>query len=76
MGSNSVRRANSRDSEALTLNDSREGARIYLLSLESRELRKQAQTMRKYLADSMAGDLGNRIDPQVFVQFGGGPTTG
>jgi hypothetical protein len=29
------RRANSRDSEALTLNESREGARIYLLRVES-----------------------------------------
>jgi hypothetical protein len=70
------RRANSRDSEALTLNESDEGARIYLLRLESRELRKQAQTLRKHCADSMAGDLGNRIDSQVFVQFGGSPTTG
>jgi len=61
------RRANSRDSEALTLNEGGEGARMYLLSLESRELRKQAQTLRKHRADSMAGDLGNRIDSQVFV---------
>src|ERR1700687_6401999 len=70
------RRANSRDSEALTLNESGEGARIYLLRLESRELRKQAQGLRKHRADSMAGELGNRFDSQVFVQFGGGPTTG
>jgi hypothetical protein len=70
------RRANSRDSEALTLNESGEGARIYLLRLESRELRNQAQTLRKHRADSMAGELGNRFDSQVFVQFGGGPTTG
>jgi hypothetical protein len=70
------RRANSRDSEALTLNESDEGARIYLLHLESRELRKQAQTLRKHRADSMAGELGNRIDSQAFVQFGAGPTTG
>jgi hypothetical protein len=69
------RRANSRDSEALTLNECGEGARIYLLSLESRELRKQAQTLRKHLADSMAADLGNR-DSHVFVQFGRGPITG
>ena len=70
------RRANSRDREALTLNESDEGTRIYLLRLESRELRKQAQTLRKHRADSMAGELGNRIDSQVFVQFGGSPTTG
>ena len=70
------RRANSRDSEALTLNESGEGQRIYLLRLESRELRNQAQRLRKQRADSMAGELGNRFDSQVFVQFGGGPTTG
>jgi len=70
------RRANSRDSEALTLNESGEGARIYLLRLESRELRNQAQMLRKQRADSMAGELRNRIDSQVLVQFGGGPTTG
>jgi hypothetical protein len=70
------RRANSRDSEALTLNESGEGARIYLLRLESRELRNQAQKLRKQRADSMTGEFGNRIDSQIFVQFGGGPTAG
>jgi hypothetical protein len=70
------RRANSRDNEALTLNESGEGARIYLLRMESGELRNQAQTLRKHRADSMAGELGNRCDSQVYVQFGGGPTTG
>ena len=70
------RRANSRDNEALTLDESTEGQRIYSLHLESRELRNQAQTLRKHRADSMAGELGNRIDSQVFVQFGGGPPTG
>jgi hypothetical protein len=69
------RRANSRDSEALTLNESSEGAHIYLLRLESRELRKQAQRLRKQRADAMAGELGNRIDSQVFVPFRGDPTT-
>ena len=62
------RRANSRDREALTLNESGEGARnyllrldarVYLLRLESRELRNQAQRLRKQRADSMAGELGN-----------------
>jgi hypothetical protein len=70
------RRANSRDREALTLNESGEGARIYLLRLESRELRNQAQKLRKLRADSMTGELGNWIDSRVLVQFGGGPTTG
>jgi hypothetical protein len=70
------RRAISRDSEALTLNKSGEGARIYLLRLESRELRTQAQRLRKQRADSMASELGNRIHSQAFVQFRGNPTTG
>ena len=70
------RRANSRDSEALTLNESGEGARIYLLRVESRELRNQAHRLRKQRADSMTGERGNWIDSQVLVQFGGGPPTG
>jgi hypothetical protein len=70
------RRANSRDSEALKIDDSTEGDHKYMLSLESRELRKQAQRLRKQRADAMAGELGNQIGAQVFVQFGGGPTTG
>jgi len=70
------RRANSRDREALTLNESGDGARIYLLRVESRELRKQAQTLRMHRADSMAGELGNRSDAQDFEHFAGSPTTG
>jgi hypothetical protein len=70
------RRANSRDSEALTLNESGEGARIYLLRVESRELRSQAQKLRKQRADSTTGELGNWIDSQVLVDLGGDPTTG
>src|SRR5579859_699572 len=53
-------RANSRDSEALTLNENDEGARICLLRLETRELRNQAQRLRKQRADSMAGELRHR----------------
>jgi hypothetical protein len=63
------RRANSRDSEALTLSESIEGQRIYMLRLESRELRSQAQRLRKLRADSMAGAIGNRNDVQDFVQL-------
>jgi len=70
------RRAISRDSEALTLNESGEGDRIYLLRLESRELRKQAERLKKQHADSMARGLGNGIDTQVFVRFGSDLTTG
>jgi hypothetical protein len=70
------RRANSRDREALTLNESGEGDRIYLLRLESRELRNQAERLRKHRTDLMAGEIGNRIDARFFVQSGGSPTTG
>jgi hypothetical protein len=70
------RRAASRDSEALTLNETGEGQRIYLLHLESRELRNQAQMLKKQRADSMAGELGKRSDARDFLPFGGSPTTG
>jgi hypothetical protein len=64
------RRANSRDSEALTLSESIEGQHIYLLRLESRELRNQAQRLRKLRADSMVAAIGNRSDAQDFVHLG------
>ena len=69
------RRANSRDSEALTLNESAEGERIYLLRLESRELRNQAQQLKNQRAELMTGQLANRSVAQVFVEFGADPTT-
>jgi len=47
-----------------------------LLRLESRELRKQAERLKKQHADSMARGLGNGIDTQVFVRFGSDLTTG
>jgi hypothetical protein len=70
------RRANSRDGEALTLNERGEGKRIYLLHLESRELRNQAQQLRKQRVDVMTGALGNRSDAQDFGPFGDSPATG
>jgi hypothetical protein len=70
------RRAKSRDSEALTSNESDQGQRNYLLLLESRELRAQAQQLKKQRADSMAGELGNRSDARDFVPFGASPTAG
>src|ERR1700692_3563049 len=44
------RRANSRDAEALELSESTEGDRKYMLHVESRELRKQAQRLRQQRA--------------------------
>lgn len=70
------RRASSRDNEALKLDESTEGGRKYMLSLESRELRKQAQRLKKQRDDMMAGELGHRMEPQAFVQFGGDATAG
>ena len=69
------RRANSRDSEALTLNESAEGERIYLLRLESRELRNQAQQLKNQRAELMTSELANRSVARVFVKFGADPTT-
>jgi hypothetical protein len=70
------RRAKSRDSEALTLSESDEGVQIYSLRLESRELRNQAQRLKKQRADSMTTELGNPNDAQGFLPFGGSPATG
>jgi hypothetical protein len=69
------RRANSRDSEALSLNESAEGDRIYLLRLESRELRNLARQLKNQRADLLTNELANRSDAQVFVRFGTDPTT-
>jgi hypothetical protein len=70
------RRAKSRDSEALTLDESDEGQRIYMLRLESRELRNQAQRLKKQRADSTAGEIGGRSGAQEFLPFGGSPVAG
>jgi hypothetical protein len=69
------RRANSRDSEALTLNESAESDRIYLLRMESRELRSQARQLKNQRADLLTNELANRSNAQVFVRFGNDPTT-
>ena len=70
------RRANSRDSEALTLDKAAEGQRIYMLRLESRELRSLAQKLKKQRADSMAGESGSRGGAQNFLPLGGSSTAG
>jgi hypothetical protein len=70
------RRAKSRDSEALTLNESGQDQHIHLLHLQSRELRNQAQMLKKQRADAMAGELGNRRDARDFLPFGRSPATG
>jgi hypothetical protein len=69
-------RANSRDSEALKLDESTEGERIYMLSLESRELRAQAQRLKKQRTGLMLDTLDNSSGAHDFVRFGASPTTG
>jgi hypothetical protein len=70
------RRANSRDCEALRLNESTDGSRKYMLTLESRELRNQAQGLRKQRADLMADEFGAKLDARVFANLGGNPIAG
>jgi len=68
-------RAESRDREALTLDESTEGRRKYMLNLESRELRKQAQQLMNQRVAFLAGDPGRWSAPQAFEQFGSSLTT-
>lgn len=63
------RRANSRDYEALQLNDSSDASRKYVLRLESRELRKQARELKTLRADAMVSELGARMEAQAFVNL-------
>jgi hypothetical protein len=59
-------RATSRDREALGLNESTDGAPKYLLSVESRELRKQAGQMQRERRDILAAESNGAdtaIDP-------------
>ena len=64
-----ILRAASRDAEALDL-DGEAGAQKYMLQLESRELRKQAQKLQKQY-EFVAAESGGAPD---FAQFGGNPT--
>lgn len=70
------RRALSRDSAALELNDTTEGKDKYMLSLESRELRVQARKL-KTQRDSVAADA-RRSAHEILepVHFDGIPSAG
>ena len=61
------RRAQSRDNDALLLDERSEAASRYMLSLESRELRKQAQALRTQRVDQLANELGDQATPYVFI---------
>jgi hypothetical protein len=60
-------RAASRDDEAI---DSTDGEQKYMLSLESRELRKQARILKSRRAELMAGELSYPSDTMEFMRFG------
>jgi hypothetical protein len=68
-------RAASRDAEALKLDDAGAGARKYMLQLESRELRRQAQKLQNQY-EFAAAESDNQTDLQDFPQFGVSPTAG
>jgi hypothetical protein len=65
-------RATSRDNEALA---SADGIEQYMLSLESRELRKQARDLKRQRTEIIARELGDRTDKTNSVQFGAGLAT-
>jgi hypothetical protein len=51
-----------------------EAQRRYILSLESRELRKQAHALRKQRVDAKADEPGDQIDSRVFLSMSGSGT--
>jgi hypothetical protein len=65
-------RAASRDNEALA---SADGVAQYMLSLESRELRKQARILMSRHTEITAGELRRGTDTTDFVQFVAGLAT-
>ncbi len=64
-------RADARDLQAQSMNPSIEGATIYMLSLESRHLRQQAQTLAIQRAAILAGGSGQLSVAAAFPHFAG-----
>lgn len=69
-------RALSRESEALHLDDSVSGQNKYMLSLESRELRKQAQALKTRRGESSAHERGKASEAPQSECFEGIPSPG
>jgi hypothetical protein len=69
------RRAASRDAEALGLDDNAAGAQKYMLQLESRELRKEAQKLQKQY-EFAAAESDNQTGRPELVALTGSPTGG
>ena len=65
-------RASSRDNQALASGD---GIEQYMLSLESRELRKQARNLKRQRTEIIANELRDRTDTTNAVLFGAGMAT-
>ena len=69
-------RAAARDSEALNLDEATSGAQKYMLQLESRELRKQAQMLQRQQKQSNFAAAESDDYSKIvldFGQFGGSP---
>jgi len=64
-------RAESRDKEALTLDERAEGQRKYMLELESRELRAQAQKLTTRRVDLLTERFHRRGDSRDVAPFEG-----
>jgi hypothetical protein len=64
-------RADSRDNKALTLNETTEGGDKYMLQLESRELRNQAQKLHNARGASTPDAPGTASGMADFVEFDG-----
>jgi hypothetical protein len=74
-------RAAARDGEALILDEATGGADKYMLQLESRELRKQAQKLQRQQkqqrqSELAAAESGDHSDMRDFGQLGSNPTAG
>jgi hypothetical protein len=65
-------RAASRDKEAIASADEIEK---YMLSLESRELRKQARVLKSQCTELNTGEVDFRTDARYFIHFGAGVAT-
>ena len=65
-------RAASRDKEAIASADEIER---YMLSLESRELRKQARVLKSQRTELNTGEVDFRTDARDFIHFGAGVAT-
>jgi len=69
-------RAESRDTEALELNEGTEGQGKYMLRLESRELRGQAQRLKAQRIDLLTAKFQSHTKWKDFVQCEGTLSTG